>query len=228
MRAAAILLAAGRGERLGDARPKALVEVGGATLLQRAVRAVEAVSQLEGFVVTVPQGLEEEVKEAADGSPRFLAAVAGGDSRQASVRRGLEALPDRFDAVVCHDVARPFASPELFSTALAALAAADGAIPVVPVADTVKRVAGGWVAETVSRDDLALAQTPQAFRREALEEAHRAAARDGIEATDDAALLERAGRRVAVVEGDPRNVKVTTREDLERAEEIARGLGGGA
>ena len=222
MRAAAILLAAGRGERLGGERAKALLEVGGVSLLGRAVRTVGAVPEIEGFVVTVTRGLEGTAKTEAASSPRFLAAVEGGDSRQASVRRGLEALPDGFDAVVCHDVARPFAASRLFTAVLGALEGADGAVPVVPVTDTVKRVAGGLVVETVPRDDLALAQTPQAFRRDALEEAHRAAEAEGFSVTDDAALLERAGRRVAVVPGDAGNVKVTTPEDLERAEAIAR------
>ncbi|HEX6208149.1 MAG TPA: 2-C-methyl-D-erythritol 4-phosphate cytidylyltransferase [Actinomycetota bacterium] len=222
MRAAAILLAAGRGERLGGERPKALLEVGGVSLLERAVRTVDAVPAIEGFVVTVPRGLEETAKSEAASSPRFLAAVQGGDSRQASVRLGLEALPDGFDVVVCHDVARPLAAPELFTAVLGALEGADGAVPVVPVTDTVKRVAGGWVAETIPRHDLALAQTPQAFRRGVLEEAHRAAEAEGLSVTDDAALLERAGRRVAVVSGDVGNVKVTTPEDLERAEAIVR------
>ncbi|HEX6262017.1 MAG TPA: 2-C-methyl-D-erythritol 4-phosphate cytidylyltransferase [Actinomycetota bacterium] len=222
MRAAAILLAAGRGERLGGERPKALLEVGGTSLLRRAVRTVDAVPEIEGFVVMVPRGLEETAKAQAASSPRFLAAVEGGDSRRASVRRGLNALPDGFDVVVCHDVARPLAAPGLFTAVLRGLEGADGAVPAVPVTDTVKRVGGGWVIETVPRHDLALAQTPQAFRRVALEEAHRAAEAEGLSVTDDAALMERAGRRIAVVPGDAGNVKVTTPEDLERVEAIAR------
>lgn len=223
MRAAAILLAAGRGRRLGGDRPKALLEVGGATMLHRAVRTIDDVPGLEGFLVAAPEGHEEEMKAAAAGAPRFLAVVTGGGSRQESVRRSLEALPAAFDAVVVHDVARPFASPSLFEAVLGALGSAEGAVPVLPVADTVKRVADGLVVETVSREGLALAQTPQAFLREALERVHQVAGDDGAVATDDAALFERLGLRVAAVPGDPDNIKVTTPEDLERAELLARG-----
>lgn len=226
MRAAAILLAAGRGERLGGDRPKAFVEIGGETLLSRAVRTLEKVGRFEGFLVAAPPGHEEDVKGAAGGSPRFLAVVTGGGSRQGSVQRALEALPPEFEAVVCHDVARPLASPGLFSAVLAALERADGAVPVVAPADTVKRVAEGWAVETLPRGQLALAQTPQAFRRRALEEGHAAAEEAGVVATDDAALLERLGRPVAVVPGEQSNLKVTTREDLERAEALVRALEG--
>lgn len=227
MRAAAILLAAGRGERLGGDRPKALLEVGGLTLLDRAIRTVDATPEIEGFLVAAPPGHEEEMEAVGVGSIRFLGVVSGGPSRQDSVRLALEALPPEFDAVACHDVARPFASPRLFSAVIGALERADGVIPVVPVADTVKRVAGGWAVETVPREDLALTQTPQAFLREALQRAHEAAEADGAVATDDAALLERAGMRVAVVAGEPENMKVTVPEDLERAEALARSLTGG-
>ena len=227
MRAAAILLAAGRGERLGGDRPKALLEVGGLTLLDRAIRTVEAAPEIEGFLVVAPPGHHEEMEAAAADSTRFLAVVAGGASRQDSVRRALEALPPGFDVVVCHDVARPFASPRLFSAVLGALVRADGAVPVVPVADTVKRMSKGRVVETVPRDDLVLAQTPQAFLRGVLERAHEEAEADGVTATDDAALLERAGGHVAVVPGEPDNMKVTAPEDLERAEAVARSLDGG-
>jgi len=223
MRAAAILLAAGRGRRLGADRPKALLEVGGATMLHRAVRTIDDVRGLEGFLVAAPEGHEEEMKATAAGAPRFLALVTGGGSRQESVRRSLEALPAAFDAVVVHDVARPFASPSLFEAVLGALGRAEGAVPVLPVADTVKRVTEDLVVETVSREGLALAQTPQAFLREALERVHRVAGDDGVVATDDAALFERLGLRVAAVPGDPDNIKVTTPEDLERAELLARG-----
>lgn len=224
MPAAAILLAAGRGDRLGGDRPKAFLRVGGRTLLDRAVAAVEAVPELEGFVVAAPAGHEEEAKAATGGSPRFLAVMAGGDSRQASVRRALEAVPRGFDVVVCHDVARPFASPELFTAVLDALERAEGAVPVVAVSDTVKRIADGRVTATIPREELGLAQTPQAFRREELERAHAAAAPEGFLATDDAALLERIGGTVAAVAGDPWNLKITTWEDLERAEAWARAL----
>ncbi len=221
MRALALLAAAGRGERLGGRLPKAFVEIAGEPLLAHAVRTLGACPGVEGFVVAAPQGMEDETKAIADG-PKLLGVVTGGATRQDSVARALEAAPPGFDAVVCHDVARPLATPDLFAAVLEALDSADGAVPGVRVPDTVKRVAEGRVAETVPRAGLVLAQTPQAFRRGPLERAHRAAAEDGFEATDDAMLLERAGYSVVVVPGDPANVKITGPGDLERAAALLR------
>lgn len=214
MRAVVLLLAAGRGERLAGDRPKAFLELGGRTLLEHAVAAVEACPDVEGHVVAAPEGWKEKAERIGRRSGKHLAVVPGGASRRASVVAALGAVPEGVDAVVCHDVARPLASPKLFSAVLAPLDRADGAIPVLPVSDTVKRVAEGVVLETVHREGLALAQTPQAFRREALQTAH---ARDTDEATDDAVLLEEAGFRVVVVPGEASNLKVTVPEDLRLA-----------
>ena len=222
MRAAALLLAAGKGERLCGAGDKGLVELAGRPLLAYSVETVDACPTIEAFVVAAPAGREDEVKELASRSGKLHAVVTGGDSRQASVRSALESVPEGFDAVACHDVARPFASTALFERAVAALSSADGAVPAVPLADTVKRVKGESVVDTVVRDDLVGVQTPQAFRRRVLEEAHAAAERDGITATDDAALLERVGFRVVTVPGDPGNRKVTLPEDLAWAESVLR------
>jgi 2-C-methyl-D-erythritol 4-phosphate cytidylyltransferase/2-C-methyl-D-erythritol 2,4-cyclodiphosphate synthase len=218
--AAAILLAAGMGARMSARVPKALVEVGGRSLIRWAVQAVEACEDIAGFVVAIPAEDPAGVAEAGR-SPKLLAAVAGGATRQASVWEALQAVPASFGRVVCHDVARPFARPELFAAVLAALEGADGAIPVVPSVDTLKRVDGGRVTETIPRGEVFVAQTPQAFRREALLEAHRRALADGAEGTDDAALLERLGMMVAAVPGDPDNFKVTHAADLRRAEALA-------
>lgn len=216
MRAAALLLAAGRGERMRSAEPKAFLRLRGKTLLERAVAAVEECADIEGFVVSAPGGHENAVEELAR-SPKLLAVSVGGETRQESVRRALSSLPDRFDAVVCHDVARPLADPKLFSDVLAALGSADGVIPVVPVTDTVKRVTDGDILETVAREGLALAQTPQAFRRRSLEAAHAAAT---ATLTDDAALMEAAGFRLKTVPGDPANIKITEPRDLRLAEAL--------
>jgi 2-C-methyl-D-erythritol 4-phosphate cytidylyltransferase len=221
MRAAAVLLAAGKGERLGGG-DKGLVELAGRPLLVYAIETVEACPAIESFVIAAPAGREDEVKDLASRSGKLHAVVTGGDTRQASVRIALEGVPEGFDAVACHDVARPFASTALFERALAALSSADGAVPAVPLTDTVKRVRGESVVETVTRDDLVTVQTPQAFRRRALEQAHAAADRDGLTATDDAALLEPAGFRVVTVPGDPMNRKVTQPEDLAWAESVLR------
>jgi 2-C-methyl-D-erythritol 4-phosphate cytidylyltransferase len=221
MRAAAVLLAAGKGERLGGG-DKGLVELAGRPLLAYSIETVEACPAIESFVIAAPAGREDEVKDLASRSGKLHAVVTGGDTRQASVRIALEGVPEGFDAVACHDVARPFASTALFERALAALSSADGAVPAVPLADTVKRVRGESVVETVTRDDLVAVQTPQAFRRRALEQAHAAADRDGLTGTDDAALLEPAGFRVVTVPGDPMNRKVTQPEDLAWAESVLR------
>lgn len=199
--------------------PKAFVQIAGRSLLARAVDIVDACPEVEGLVVAAPPAEQDRATATARSSAKLLGVVPGGDTRRASIAAALEAVPEGFDAVVCHDVARPLASPGLFRAVLEALAHADGAVPVVAVADTVKRVANGSVVETVSREGLALAQTPQAFRRSCLAAAH-AAAVDGASATDDAVLLELAGYSVAVVPGEATNVKVTTPEDLRLAEAL--------
>jgi 2-C-methyl-D-erythritol 4-phosphate cytidylyltransferase len=217
MKAVAVLLGGGRGERLAADRPKAFIEVAGRTLLDRAVQTVEECPEVGGSVVVVPEGWEDGVEKATAGTGKAVITVRGGPSRQASVAAALVALPRDAEVVVCHDVARPLASPELFSAVLAALDRADGAVPVVAVTDTVKRIRGDVVVETIDRSDLVVAQTPQAFRREALVTAHRTAgppAADGS-ATDDAALLEAAGFQVVTVAGEPTNVKITRPEDLD-------------
>jgi 2-C-methyl-D-erythritol 4-phosphate cytidylyltransferase len=224
MSVAALLLAAGLGERLGGGGAKGLVELGGRPLLSYSVEAVDRASSIEAFVVAAPPGLEDAAKRAAS-SPKLLAVVAGGETRQASVRAALDAVPEGFDAVVCHDVARPFAGPELFDRVVAALAGADGAVPALPVSDTVKVVDGEVVLETLPRHRLVVVQTPQAFRRAAVEAAHRAARGASLVATDDAALLERAGFRVVTVNGDPSNRKITVPEDLRWAEAMLRADG---
>ncbi len=153
--------------------------------------------------------------------------VTGGETRQRSVSAALEALRDREDpeVVVCHDVARPLASSRLFQAVVSALEGSDGAIPVIPIVDTLKRVKDREVAETVSREGLVRVQTPQAFRSAALGRAHREAG-PGVEgASDDALLLEQLGMRVATVPGEPDNIKITTPDDL-RLAALLRGARG--
>lgn len=223
MRGAGILLAAGRGTRLGGETPKGFSPLGGEPLLARVLRAAAACGAIEALVVVAPPGYEDAAASIAADAGASVRVVTGGETRQASVRRGLDDVPPGPEAVVCHDVARPFAPPELFDRVLRALAGADGAVPVLPVADTVKRLRDGLVVETVPRDDLALVQTPQAFRRPALETAHLRAEVEGFTGTDDAVLLERAGFRVAAVPGDPRNLKITDPSDLARAAAMLAG-----
>jgi 2-C-methyl-D-erythritol 4-phosphate cytidylyltransferase len=228
--AVAIVLAAGSGERLGRAEPKAFVEVAGKPMVVRAAEAAAACPAVGSLVVAVPKGTETSARAVlAPGKP--VVVVAGGRSRHASVRAALESVPQSAPFIVCHDAARPFASPQQFVLVLGALEVtsdAAGAIPVVPVPDTVKRVRGGFVERTEGpREELMLAQTPQAFRAAALRDAHARAAQADREFSDDAAALEWAGYRVAAVAGDPENFKITTPEDLALAElvgaERARG-----
>ena len=182
--------------------PKQFETLAGTRLVDRAVEATGAAC--DDVVLVLPAGV------GWDGVP-VAATVPGGSTRSASVRAGLDAVPGSAEVVVVHDAARPLAAPALFDAVTGAVGAgADAAVPGLPIPDTVKRVDGGNVVETISRDALVAVQTPQAFRADALRAAHVA---DG-EATDDAALVEAAGGRVVIVPGDPRNLKVTTPADL--------------
>jgi 2-C-methyl-D-erythritol 4-phosphate cytidylyltransferase/2-C-methyl-D-erythritol 2,4-cyclodiphosphate synthase len=218
VRAFAIVLAAGEGARLDAGAPKGLVRIGDEAIVTLAVRAAAA-SCAEGVVVAAPIDLVDHVRTLVE--PGVLV-VAGGATRQESVRRALEAVPVDVEVVAIHDAARPFATPALFDAVIAAAVSGDaaGALPVVPVTDTVKRVADGVVVATEPRDGLALAQTPQAFALAPLRDAHERAAAAGEAFTDDAAAVAWAGYRVRTVAGEPGNFKITTRGDLERAEAI--------
>ena len=220
--AAALILAAGRGERLGADAPKAFLPLAGTTMVSLAARSAARSLAFGPIVLVVPGGWEGRARSLVPSTPN-LAVVRGGATRQESVRLGLHAVPAGTHVVACHDAARPFASPALFSQVVAALTAdqdATGVIPVIPIADTVKRVNDDVVTATESRENLVLAQTPQAFRVDALADAHARALAESFEATDDAALVERFGGLVRTVPGEPDNFKVTTPEDLARAESV--------
>jgi 2-C-methyl-D-erythritol 4-phosphate cytidylyltransferase/2-C-methyl-D-erythritol 2,4-cyclodiphosphate synthase len=221
MSAAAILLAAGRGERLGSDTPKAFADLEGRPLLLHALDVVRRSPEIATIVVTATPGWEGRVAALVGEGP---VVVTGGETRQRSVAAAVAALTERKepDVIVCHDVARPRATSRLFQAVIAALKDAEGAIPVIPIVDTLKRVKEGVVLETLSRDGLVRVQTPQAFRSEALVRAHRDADLGGESATDDAMLLERAGMRVAVVPGEADNIKITTSDDLRLAALLGR------
>ena len=215
----AIVLAAGTGQRLGGTEPKALATVGGATLLELSCTAAVACPEVSSLVVTAPSGSLEEFATMLEGLSKPVTVVEGGDTRQSSVRAALHAIPGSESLVLVHDAARCMASPALFTRVLDALADADGAVPVVPVPDTVKRVGSGRIIGTVPREELALAQTPQAFRLDVLLDLHERAAAEGVSVTDDAGLLEWGGRVVVTVPGEAENFKITTPSDLNRARE---------
>jgi len=206
----AIVVAAGGGARFGAAKQFALL--GAVSVLDRSVAV--ALESCDGVVVVLPG-------DAAWTAPPGVEVAIGGATRSDSVRAGLVAVPDDVDIVLVHDAARPLASRALFDRVTEAVAAgADGAVPALAVADTVKRVVGNRVVETVSREGLVGVQTPQAFRAPALRAAHR----DGGVDTDDAALVEAGGGVVVVVEGERSNLKLTVPGDLD----VARALLDGA
>jgi 2-C-methyl-D-erythritol 4-phosphate cytidylyltransferase len=228
MNAWAVVVAAGAGERLGGETPKAFVDLAGRPMLEWSQAALDTSSTVSGIVLVVPPSIIEHVPVPTGHSSETRVVVAGGRTRQESVVAGIEQVPADADVIVVHDAARPLAEPALFRQIVEALreTGAMGIVPVVPSPDTLKRVVGGWVQETVDRREIGLAQTPQAFVASALLEAHARARAAGMAGTDDAMLLEAFGFRVAAVEGDPENFKITTPRDLERAQDImARRLG---
>jgi 2-C-methyl-D-erythritol 4-phosphate cytidylyltransferase len=225
MDAVAILVAAGRGERMGAARPKAFLELGGEALLVRAARAFEAAPSVGRLVAVVPEAELGEATRLLRGLVKPHAVVGGGERRQDSVLAGLAAVPEGFDGVVLvHDAARPLVDVELVEAVAQQAAATGAALPVLPIVDTVKRVRGGRVVETLDRAELGGAQTPQGFRAALLREACAAAANAGLAVTDEAMAVERLGRPVHAVPGSPRNRKITTPEDLAWAEAVLAGM----
>ena len=217
---AAVVVAAGRGLRAGGNLPKQYRQLAGEPVIRSSLSLFAWHGQI-GAVQTVIHPDDRGDYEAAAKGLRLLNPVLGGATRQASVRAGLEALSDRApDIVLVHDAARPFCSVELVSRAIVACGETGAAIPALEVTETIKRVdAGGHVAGTIDRASLRAVQTPQAFAFPALLEAHRRAAKEGREDfTDDAALAEWAGLKVAVFAGESSNVKLTTDEDFAKAE----------
>jgi len=200
-----IVVAAGSGLRFGER--KQYGRLGGWRVVDWALRSARAAS--DGVVLVVPQD------RLLDAEPRADAVVAGGATRSASVRAGLAAVPGEADIILVHDAARPVPVPAVWGRVLATVrAGADAAVPCVPVADTLRVVGGG----SARREQFLAVQTPQGFRAEALRAAHQGSP----ESTDDASLVEAAGGRVVVVDGDPANIKITTPTDLLVAEVLCR------
>ena len=203
----AIVVAGGSGSRYGGR--KQFEALAGRRVVDWSLAAAR--ESCDGVVLVVPAGVQE------------AGAVAGGATRSDSVRAGLAAVPDDAEIVLVHDAARPLAGADLFARAVAAVrAGADGVVPVVPVTDTVKRVEGRLVVETLDRSTLVAVQTPQAFNARMLRAAHAS----GGHATDDAGLVESVGGKVVVVDGDHWNIKLTTPEDLVVMEALLAHRGG--
>jgi 2-C-methyl-D-erythritol 4-phosphate cytidylyltransferase len=210
----AVLAAAGRGERLGSDRPKAFARLGGRPLLAESLERLESSDWIDAIVIAAPPEWEEPSILVAEeiAATKVSSAVTGGESRSESVRLALEEVPEEAAVVLVHDAARPLLSEDVIGRVLAPLSEGwDGVVPVVPLADTVKRIEGDRVVETLSRDDLVAVQTPQAFLTDVL---RRAVSGDVSSATDCASLVESQGGRIKVVEGDPRLLKVTEADDL--------------
>ena len=216
MSVAAVLVAAGSGERLGYGVPKALVSLGGRTILDRAIEAFAGHPDLTELVVVAPAAATEIIAGTVS-CPLPCAVVAGGATRTDSVRHGLAALDDRTEFVLVHDAARPLVPARLITDVVAALRnGAEAVIPVLPVPDTVKRMAGELVQATVDRTELCRVQTPQGFRTAVLRAAYAAAPE--LVATDDAGVVEAYGTKVRAVPGDEAAFKITTPYDLRLAE----------
>jgi 2-C-methyl-D-erythritol 4-phosphate cytidylyltransferase len=211
----AIVAAAGRGDRLGLDRPKAFAPLRGRPLLAESLERLEATDWVDAIVVAAPEGWEEPAILLAEelGCGKVSSCVTGGPTRAESVRLALAEVPEDAAVVLVHDAARPLVAEEVVARVLEPLGKGwDGAVPGLPLVDTVKRVRDGEVVETVARDDLVAVQTPQAFVTSVLRSASTG------EASDCAALVERAGGRVKVVPGDLRLLKVTEPADLELVE----------
>ncbi len=209
----AVIVAAGRGERLGLDRPKAFANLRGRPLLAESLERLEGSDWIESVVVVAPPEWEQPSILLAEelGVGKVTACVAGGATRVESVRLGLAEIPADTAVVIVHDAARPLLPPEVIDRVLVALGEGwDGVVPAVAVIDTLKRAVDGRVVETLDRSDLYAAQTPQAFVADAL----RRGLENGAGSTDCAGLVESAGGRVGLVAGDPRLLKVTTTGDL--------------
>lgn len=221
---AAVVPAAGRGVRMGAGVPKQFLTLGGVPLLVHALKTFEAALIISEIILVVPQDDCQYCREdivPSYGLKKVTHVVAGGRRRQDSVLNGIQAVNFATDIVVVHDAVRPFMTLDMISQVIESTRIHGAAIVAIPTRDTVKRVNGeGLIKETLSRKELWLAQTPQAFRRDLLFRAHQQGEADGVDATDDAFLVERLGLPVAIVQGSADNIKVTRPEDLHMGEAI--------
>lgn len=223
MSVTALIAAAGRGSRVGGRRPKQFLPIGGEPMLAKTLAVFQQAPVIDHIVVIVPSGEEPYCREAIVrryGVAKVRAVVAGGETRQASVVAGLQAVDWSTSIVLIHDAARPFVPEAIIARVVERARATGAAIAALPIVDTLKRSVDGC-AMTVERDGLWAAQTPQAFRIDLLRHAVERAASDGFVGTDDASLVERVGHPVALVEGHPANIKITRMDDFVLADETA-------
>ncbi len=223
MRTLAILVAAGRGERMGAGRPKAFLTLGGKPMLSWAAAAFQAAPSVDAIVAVVPDAERAGARELLGACGKLHAIVAGGERRQDSVLAGLNQAPEGFDGIVLvHDAARPLVEVDVIEAVAAGAREAGAALPVLALPDTVKRVREGRVVETLDRAELRGAQTPQGFRFALLARAYQEAFRERATVTDEAMAVERLGAPVLAVAGSLRNRKLTTPDDLAWAEDLVR------
>lgn len=220
----AIIAAGGRGERMGGGRAKQFREISGTPIIIHTLSRFERCASIAEAVAVVPAGSEPELLAlaAAHGISKLGRAVAGGPTRAESVWRGLQAVDPSARVVAVHDAVRPFVTPDEIDRVVAEAERAGAAILAFRAVDTVKEAEGGSVRRTLERSRLWHAQTPQCFRHGLLREAYERALADGLDATDDSALVERLGAAVRIVEGAARNIKITSPQDFALAEVMMR------
>lgn len=216
----AVVVAAGRGVRMGAAVNKVLLPLRGEPVIRHAVRAFCEADEIDGVVVVASADETEQMRAALCGLEKVCAIVPGGSTRQESVKNGLDALPKEARIALVHDGARPLISRELIARCIRQTEDCGSAVVCTPVTDTVKVEKDGCVVRTLDRSQLRAVQTPQCFFAGELKAAYEAAARDGVSVTDDASVMEHAGHSVHLLESSEVNFKLTTPEDLRRAEDI--------
>lgn len=216
----AVVVAAGRGVRMGAAVNKVLLPLCGEPVIRHAVRAFCEADEIDGVVVVASADETEQMRAALCGLEKVCAIVPGGSTRQESVKNGLDALPKEARIALVHDGARPLISRELIARCIRQTEDCGSAVVCTPVTDTVKVEKDGCVVRTLDRSQLRAVQTPQCFFAGELKAAYEAAARDGVSVTDDASVMENAGHSVHLLESSEVNFKLTTPEDLRRAEDI--------
>lgn len=227
IRTAVIIPAGGLGRRMRKTRPKQFLELSGRPVICHTLEIFESCGSVETIHLVVPPGMEEFCREEIvkkSGFKKVSLVVTGGETRQESVFRGLTSLSQEFKRIVIHDAVRPFLTPELLEEALLQCREdVDGVVVAVPCKDTPKQVeADGMIASTLKREGLFLAQTPQVFWSDILKKAFDRAKTDGFQGTDDSAVVERIGGKIRVVLGNSENIKITTPEDYDQAQEFLR------
>ena len=221
MKVGAIIPAAGRGKRIGASVPKQFLEIQGKPLLHHTLTVFASCKLIDYVVLVMPQADVDEMGE--DWLNKYdivREVVVGGEQRQDSVYNGFNSLEEGIDIVVVHDGVRPFTTPQMITATVEAAQQHGAAITAIPVSDTVKQAADGFVKQTVSRDGLWRVQTPQAFQCRLLQQAFKKAKKDSYYGTDEGSLIEYLGERVRIVPGSELNIKITRKEDLVLGESL--------